>query len=33
MDDYVEIKGGDGLDPDLMNDAQDFCGVDSIPST
>lgn len=32
MEDYVEIRGGDGLDPHLMTIAEDFCGVDSIPS-
>lgn len=32
MEDYVEVLGGDGLDPHLMTTAEDFCGVDSIPS-
>jgi len=32
MQDYVEIRGGDGLDPHLMTIAEDFCGVDSTPS-
>jgi len=32
MRDYVEIRGGDGLDPHLMTIAEDFCGVDSMPS-
>lgn len=31
-EDYVEILGGDGLDPDLMSVAEDFCGTDSLPS-
>ncbi|RWS09067.1 corticotropin-releasing factor-binding protein-like protein, partial [Dinothrombium tinctorium] len=32
LKDYVEIKGGDGLDPGQMVVAEDFCGVDSAPS-
>jgi len=32
MEDYVEIRGGDGLDPHLMTIAEDFCGVASIQS-
>ncbi|RWS29993.1 corticotropin-releasing factor-binding protein-like protein [Leptotrombidium deliense] len=32
LKDYVEIKGGDGLDPGLMMVAEDFCGVKSTPS-
>ncbi|KAI1289745.1 Corticotropin-releasing factor-binding protein [Halotydeus destructor] len=30
-EDFVEIRGGDGLDPDLMEVADTFCGVDSKP--
>ena len=29
--DYVELRGGDGLDPSSMEIAADFCGVDSLP--
>lgn len=29
--DYVEVRGGDGLDPNLMKVAIDFCGLKSIP--
>ncbi|XP_023220069.1 corticotropin-releasing factor-binding protein-like isoform X1 [Centruroides sculpturatus] len=32
MADYVEIRGGDGLDPGLMSVAEDFCGLDSFPN-
>lgn len=31
MSDYVEIRGGDGLDPGMMSVAEDFCGLDSFP--
>ncbi|UYV60578.1 CRHBP [Cordylochernes scorpioides] len=31
MRDYVEIRGGSGLDPARMALAEDFCGTDSIP--
>ncbi|KAF8783335.1 Corticotropin-releasing factor-binding like protein [Argiope bruennichi] len=30
--DYVEIRGGDGLDPNLMKLAVDYCGLKSRPS-
>ncbi|GFQ73980.1 corticotropin-releasing factor-binding protein [Trichonephila clavata] len=30
--DYVEIRGGDGLDPNLMKVAIDYCGLKSLPS-
>ncbi|GFT43683.1 corticotropin-releasing factor-binding protein [Nephila pilipes] len=30
--DYVEIRGGDGLDPNLMKMAVDYCGLKSLPS-
>ncbi|PRD19816.1 UNVERIFIED_CONTAM: Corticotropin-releasing factor-binding protein [Trichonephila clavipes] len=30
--DYVEIRGGDGLDPNLMKVAIDYCGLNSLPS-
>ncbi|XP_015917862.2 corticotropin-releasing factor-binding protein [Parasteatoda tepidariorum] len=30
--DYVEIRGGDGLDPNLMKVAVDYCGMRSLPS-
>ena len=29
--DFVEFRGGDGLDPSLMDSAGDFCGIDSTP--
>lgn len=29
--DYVEIRGGDGLDPDQMEVVDNFCGIDSKP--
>lgn len=32
MHDFVEIRGGDGLDPNLMRVAVDYCGVKSLPS-
>ncbi|CAL1287070.1 unnamed protein product [Larinioides sclopetarius] len=30
-EDYVEVRGGDGLDPSMMTVAEDFCGMDSVP--
>lgn len=30
-EDYVEVRGGDGLDPSMMSVAEDFCGMDSVP--
>lgn len=32
LSDYVEIKGGNGLDPGMMEVAEDFCGLDSTPN-
>ncbi|GIX85662.1 corticotropin-releasing factor-binding protein [Caerostris extrusa] len=29
-EDYVEVRGGDGLDPSMMSVAEDFCGMDSV---
>lgn len=29
--DFVEIRGGEGLDPSLMKVALDFCGLKSLP--
>ncbi|KAG8186172.1 hypothetical protein JTE90_011996 [Oedothorax gibbosus] len=31
INDYVEIRGGDGLDPNLMKTAIDYCGMKSQP--
>lgn len=31
LEDYVEVRGGDGLDPSMMSVAEDFCGMDSVP--
>nr|XP_042908800.1 corticotropin-releasing factor-binding protein [Parasteatoda tepidariorum] len=31
LEDYVEVRGGDGLDPGMMTVAEDFCGLDSLP--
>ncbi|XP_054713089.1 corticotropin-releasing factor-binding protein-like [Uloborus diversus] len=31
LEDYVEVRGGDGLDPSMMSVAEDFCGTDSVP--
>lgn len=31
LSDYVELRGGDGLDPAAMEAAGNFCGMESMP--
>lgn len=33
LNDFVEVRGGDGLDPAQMNVVADYCGLQSIPSS